>query len=99
MISPFFAVIQLDKYDTLNFPHLIYQYVQVYIPESLKEALQYLCLLSLYSPKQGYPSNDFVDLAKQNICRFTIASNDFKALLGSRSNETRIVSYLNHIGC
>ncbi|KAG2214436.1 hypothetical protein INT47_000992, partial [Mucor saturninus] len=72
---------------TLNFPRLIYQYVKVYLLERPKEALHYLALLSLYSPKKGYPNNDMVNLARTYVCKFTAESKDFKIILGSSGQE------------
>ncbi|KAI9482779.1 MAG: Nup93/Nic96-domain-containing protein [Benjaminiella poitrasii] len=71
---------------TLNYPRLIYQYVQTFIQQNAKNALQYLYTLSLYSPKQGYPDQSMVQLAKSYIHKFSLSSNDYQSLLGSETN-------------
>lgn len=72
---------------TLNFARLIYQYVQVYISKNSRQAVHYLSLLTLYSPKQGYSTNEMIELAKSYICRFAMSSKDFKNLLGSHEDK------------
>jgi hypothetical protein len=78
----------------LDFTRLVYQYVQVYLANDAKNALQYLCLFSLYSPKQGYHNQSMIQLAKSNICKYTMTSKEFKAILGS-VNDERIVSSID----
>lgn len=75
---------------TLNFPRLVDQYVKVYLADKPNEALQYLCLSSLYSIKQGYPNDAMVQVAKNYICKFTLGSKDFKMILGTDGQERSV---------
>lgn len=78
---------------------LIYQYTQVYVSNDLYKALQYLCLLTLYSPKQGYTNEQMIYTAKSCICKFTMANGDFKSLLGELDNERKVVNCINQGNC
>ncbi len=80
-----------DNRPTLNFPRLIYQYVQVYTSNNPNQAIQYLALITLYSRKQGYPTDEMVNLARSYICKFALSIEDFKTLLGSHDDK-RVVS-------
>ncbi|KAI8644553.1 Nup93/Nic96-domain-containing protein [Parasitella parasitica] len=70
-----------------NFPRLLYQYVQVFLSESRQNALQYLYLLSLYSPTNGYHDQSMIQLAKLTVCQFILDTKDFETLLGT-TNDT-----------
>ncbi|KAL9550891.1 hypothetical protein MBANPS3_004514 [Mucor bainieri] len=73
----------------LNFNHLVYHYIQVFIPDSRQTAVQYLYLLSLYSSANGYPDQSMVDLARSYVCKYVIDSNDTKTLLGTLNDEQK----------
>ncbi|GAN05672.1 NIC-domain-containing protein [Mucor ambiguus] len=73
----------------LNFYHLIYHYIQVFIPDSRQNAVQYLYLLSLYSSGNGYLDQSMVYLARSYVCKYVIDSNDAKTLLGTFNDEQR----------
>lgn len=84
---------------SLNIEQLIYQYTQVYLSTDLSKALQYLCLLNLYSPEKGYPHTDMVNVAISCVCKLVMATGDFKSLLGFIENDrmvqfTRCLCYL-----
>ncbi|EPB91877.1 hypothetical protein HMPREF1544_01170 [Mucor circinelloides 1006PhL] len=70
-----------------NFFHLLYQYVQVFIPDSRQNAVQYLYLLSLYSQENGYPDQSMVQLARSYVCKYVVDSNDAKTLLGTLNEK------------
>ena len=74
----------------LNCYHLVYHYIQVFIPDSRQNAVQYLYLLSLYSTTNGYPDQSMVHLARSYVCKYVIDSNDVKTLLGTLNDEQRV---------
>lgn len=74
----------------LNFYHLVYHYIQVFIPDSRQNAVQYLYLLSLYSSVNGYPDQSMVQLARWYVCKYVIESNDAKTLLGTLNDEEKV---------
>ncbi|GAA5803362.1 hypothetical protein HPULCUR_008841 [Helicostylum pulchrum] len=84
---PKILIINEENRATLNFPRLVDQYVKVYLADKPNEALQYVCLSSLYSVKQGYPNDAMVQIAKNYICKFTLNSKDFKTILGTDGQE------------
>ncbi|KAI9366537.1 Nup93/Nic96-domain-containing protein [Pilaira anomala] len=75
---------------TLNFPRLLYRFIKVYLSNKPNEALQYLYILSLYSPKQGYPDDTMVQIAKDYVCEFIQSSKDYKHILGVANGQERI---------
>lgn len=97
----FFLLVVKDESDaglfSLNIERLIYKYIQVYTAKDLYKALQYLCLLTLYSPKQGYTNSNMVDIAKSCICKFTMTNGDFKSLLGVLDNERKVNNNNAHV--
>jgi nuclear pore complex protein Nup93 len=86
-----FVVIQEGNTHMLDWVRLVYQYVQVYLANDAKKALEYISLFSLYSPKQGYHDQGMIQLAKSYTCKYTMASKEFKAILGS-VDDKKIVS-------
>lgn len=74
----------------LDLTRLVYQYVQVYMSNDASNSLQYICLLSLYSPKHGYHDQSMIQLAKSYVCKYTMASKEFKAILGSTNHEENV---------
>ena len=74
----------------LNFSHLLYHYIQVFVSGSRQNAVQYLYLLSLYSPENGYPDLSIVHLARSYVCKYVIDSNDARTLLGTLNDEQTV---------
>lgn len=88
----FVVIINAENRVTLNFPRLLYRFVKVYLSNKPNEALQYLYILSLYSPKQGYPDDTMVQIAKDYVCEFIQSSKEYKQILGVANGQERIVS-------
>jgi nuclear pore complex protein Nup93 len=65
----------------LNFGRLIHQYVHVFLYDRPRETLQYIYLLSLYSARNGYTSDDMLDLCRSCMTNLVLRSNDFKSTL------------------
>ncbi|KAG2227549.1 hypothetical protein INT45_002234 [Circinella minor] len=93
-------VIENDEPPSLNFARLIYQYTRIFATinnnttpqdqnNTLKEqyTLNYLYLLTLYSDRQHYDSDDMISLCHQYIRELVLGSKDPKIILGTRSPE------------
>ena len=74
----------------LNFFHLLYDYTQVFVRDSRQNAVQYLYLLSLYSPENGYPDLSMIHLARSYVCKYVIDTNDVRTLLGTLNDEQTV---------
>ncbi|KAI8883137.1 NIC-domain-containing protein [Backusella circina FSU 941] len=70
-----------NKQLSLNFGRLIHQYVHVFLYDRPKETLQYIYLLSLYSSRHGYTSDEMVDLCRSYMTTLVLRSIDFKSTL------------------
>ncbi|KAI8144737.1 Nup93/Nic96-domain-containing protein [Fennellomyces sp. T-0311] len=80
-------IIEDDRRESLNFARLIYQYVRISAASNEQNALNYLYLLTLYSDRQRYHSDDMTSLCHAYIRELVSCSKDPKALLGVRSPE------------
>ncbi|KAI8970095.1 Nup93/Nic96-domain-containing protein [Mycotypha africana] len=61
----------------------------IYIQNDLKNALQYLLLLSVYSPQHGYFDDSMIQTAKHYIYKFVMTKGKFRVLLGDIDDTQR----------
>lgn len=80
-LTMFYIVIMDNDQVLLNFGRLIHQYVHVFLYDRPRETLQYIYLLSLYSVRNGYTSDDMLDLCRSCMTNLVLRSNDFKSTL------------------
>ncbi|KAI8989448.1 Nup93/Nic96-domain-containing protein [Pilobolus umbonatus] len=74
---------------SLNFGYLINQYVRMFLSDDPDNALQYFYLLTLYSNIEGPTVDDMTILSREYICSYVTGIQDYKAILGYKSNAER----------
>ncbi|KAL0093924.1 Nup93/Nic96-domain-containing protein [Phycomyces blakesleeanus] len=70
----------------INFDQLVYRYTKVYVFENTKCILNYILLLSLFTPHHGFPNNSMVEKAREYIRRLVLFTKSFKEFLGEATD-------------